>query len=186
MKNISRRLLIAGSLGATLLAAGCGDSVTKSTPETIDARVDAALQNLFETTPGAQKLADDSVGMLVMPLVTEAGFGFGGAYGRGALRIGDVSVDYYSVAEGSFGAQIGAQQFAYVLFFMTEEALQGFRSSPGVAAGADLKMTVMTDGEQLAANTKTAAAPVIAVVFGRTGVIAGATLEGQIYSRIKF
>jgi lipid-binding SYLF domain-containing protein len=40
----------------------------------------------------------DAAGMLVMPLVTEAGFGFGGAYGRGALRIGGTTVDYYSAA----------------------------------------------------------------------------------------
>jgi len=31
--------------------------------------------------------------MLVMPLVTEAGLGFGGAYGRGALQVNNVTVD---------------------------------------------------------------------------------------------
>ena len=83
----------------------------------IDARVDATLAE--------------------MPLVTEAGLGLGGAYGRGALRVNDVTVDYYSVTKASGGLQIGAQQYAHVLFFMTEQALTDFRRSPGWAAGAD-------------------------------------------------
>ena len=65
-----------------------------------------------------------------MPLVTEAGFGFGGSYGRGALRIEGVTVDYYSATKATFGFQIGAQQYAHALFFMTPEALEEFRRSP--------------------------------------------------------
>ncbi len=80
--------------------------------------------------------------MLVMPLVTEAGFGLGGSYGRGALRVGGTTVDYYSATQASFGLQIGAQQYAHVLFFMTEEALSEFRRSYGWAAGADLEYAV--------------------------------------------
>ena len=47
------------------------------------------------------ELRDKASGILVMPLVTKAGLGFGGAYGRGALRVNDVSVDYYSATSGS-------------------------------------------------------------------------------------
>ncbi|MEO0587537.1 MAG: HEAT repeat domain-containing protein, partial [Planctomycetota bacterium] len=42
-----------------------------------------------------------STGMLVMPLVTEAGLGIGGAFGRGALRVNDITVDYYSATRAS-------------------------------------------------------------------------------------
>ena len=61
----------------------------------------------------------------------------GGAFGRGALRIDGVSVDYYSAASASVGFQIKAQQFSHALFFMTEDALAGFRRSPGWEAGAE-------------------------------------------------
>jgi lipid-binding SYLF domain-containing protein len=54
----------------------------------IDARADAALDFMVQEVPGTAELMRDAAGMLVMPLVTEAGFGFGGAYGRGALRVG--------------------------------------------------------------------------------------------------
>ena len=107
-----------------------------------------------------------------------------GAYGRGALLINDVTVDYYSLVKGSGGLQIGAQQSAHVLFFMTEEALSDFRSSLGWAAGANVEYVVADKGDGLAAETTTALAPIIAVIFARAGLRVGATLEGTKYSRI--
>ncbi|MEO0503087.1 MAG: YSC84-related protein, partial [Pseudomonadota bacterium] len=136
------------------------------------------------TYPNTVSLSQKANGMLVMPLVTEAGFGFGGAYGRGALRVNDVTVDYYSVVKGSGGLQIGAQQFAHVLFFMTDEALVDFRRSPGWAAGADLEYVVSDKGESVAADTTTVLSPVLAAVFAQAGLRIGATLEGSKYTRI--
>ena len=124
------------------------------------------------------------VSELIMPLVTEAGFGLGGGYGRGALRVGNVTVDYYSVVKGSGGLQIGAQQYAHVLFFMTEAALQEFRQSSGWAAGADLEYVVSDQGDSLNADTNTVLSPVLAAVFGRAGLRIGATLQGSKYTRI--
>ena len=116
--------------------------------------------------------------------MTEAGLGFGGAYGRGALRVNDVTVDYYSVTKASGGLQIGAQQYAHVLFFMTEPALREFRSSPGWAAGAGLEYVISDKGDSVSADTTTVMAPVLAAVFGRAGLRIGATLEGTKYTRI--
>ena len=119
-----------------------------------------------------------------MPVITEAGLGIGGAYGRGALRVGDVSVDYYSAAKASAGLQIGGQQYAHVLFFMTEDALMDFRHSSGWAAGADIEYALPSGGRTIAAETTTSLAPVIAMVFGHAGLRLGASLEGVKYTRI--
>ncbi|MEM8537078.1 MAG: YSC84-related protein, partial [Pseudomonadota bacterium] len=119
-----------------------------------------------------------------MPLVTEVGLGLGGSYGRGALRVGPSTVDYYAAASGSAGLQIGAQQFSHVLFFMTPEALLEFRQSPGWAAGADIEYAVSDQSQMLRADSTTSLSPVIAVVFGQTGLRLGATLEGTKYTRI--
>jgi lipid-binding SYLF domain-containing protein len=118
-----------------------------------------------------------------MPLITEAGFFIGGAYGRGALQIRDVTVDYYSSTKASYGLQIGAQQYAHALFFMTPEALAEFRSSTGWAASADLKYATPEQGASIGKET-TEIDPVIALVFGQQGLIAGATLAGVKYTRI--
>ena len=181
---ISRRAFSLGILGATAAVAACGNGVGGSGAQTIDARVSATLNEMYNTYPNTIQLAQKANGMLVMPLVTEAGFGFGGAYGRGALRVNDVTVDYYSVVKGSGGLQIGAQQFAHVLFFMTDEALVDFRRSPGWAAGAALEYVISDQGDSVNAETTTVLAPVLAAVFGRAGLRLGATLEGTKYTRI--
>ncbi|SLN41669.1 hypothetical protein AQS8620_01617 [Aquimixticola soesokkakensis] len=179
----TRRRFLA--LGASALGlAACNNSISSNGGATIDARVDATLNYLYNDFPGTQQLRDKSVGILVMPLITEAGFGLGGAYGRGALRVGNTTVDYYNSAQASFGLQIGAQQYAHVLFFMTNAALSEFRSSAGWAAGADVEYAIANRGENLTAETTTSRAPVIAVVFGQAGLIAGATVRGTKYTRI--
>lgn len=184
MKIISRRNFAMAALAAVTMTAACGNGIGGRGDETIDARVDATLNHLYATHPNSRSLAEKADGILVMPVITEAGFGVGGGYGRGALRVGGTSVDYYSATKGSFGFQIGAKQYAHVLFFMTETALNDFRHSSGWAAGADLEYAFNDQGQNLSAETTTALAPVVAVIFGQAGLHVGATLEGIKYSRI--
>ena len=184
MTKLNRRTMLATTLIGSLALAACSNGVGNSAADQIDARVDTALDFLYANYPGTADLRDKSAGMLVMPLITEAGFGVGGAYGRGALRVGGATVDYYSAAQASFGLQIGAQQYSHVLFFMTQEALQDFRTSPGWAAGAELEYAFRDQAENISAETITATSPVVAVVFAQTGAIAGATVEGTKYTRI--
>ncbi|MEJ6478358.1 MAG: YSC84-related protein [Octadecabacter sp.] len=183
MTHLTRRTFALGAVAGTSLAA-CGNGIGGRGAETIDARVNSTLNFMYNQYPGTRDLANKSTGMLVMPLVTEAGFGFGGSYGRGALRVGETSVDYYSVTAASAGLQIGVQQSSHVLFFMAQNALVDFRRSSGWAAGADLEYALLYRGESVRAETTTSLAPVIAVVFGQTGLRIGATLEGTKYSRI--
>jgi lipid-binding SYLF domain-containing protein len=171
-------------LAAGLFLAACGNGIGSGGAATIDARVESTLNYMYSTYPGTRELADGAAGMLVMPLVTEAGLGLGGSYGRGALRIGPSNVDYYSAAAASAGFQIGAQQYSHVLFFMTQDALLEFRSSPGWAAGANVVYAINDQGEMLRAETTTSLSPVIAVVFAQTGLRVGATIEGTKYTRI--
>ncbi|MCE5972212.1 twin-arginine translocation pathway signal [Sinirhodobacter sp. WL0062] len=183
MTNLSRRsVLVLG--GAGLGLAACGNGIGSSGAARIDARVDATRDYLIQKYPGTQDLMRKAVGVLYMPLITEAGFGIGGSYGQGALRINNVTVDYYSAASASFGFQIGAQQYAHALFFMTENALADFRRADGWEAGADARYALPDRGGAIGADTTTSLAPVIALVFGQAGLIAGATLAGTKYSRI--
>ncbi|MFA8387542.1 MAG: YSC84-related protein [Pelagibaca sp.] len=183
MISIKRRELLFGLASATFVA-GCTNSAGRNGAAKIDARVGATLAEMYSQFPGTNQLSQKARGVLVMPLMTEAGLGIGGAYGRGALRVGDVSVDYYSAAKASAGLQIGAQQYAHVLFFMTEDALMDFRHSPGWAAGADIEYALPAGGKTIAAETTTSLAPVIAMIFGHAGLRLGASLEGVKYTRI--
>ncbi len=170
------------SAGAALVAA-CSNGVGTNNAARIDARVDATRDYLFGRYPGTQDLAAKSSGVLYMPLITEAGFGIGGGFGRGALRINDATVDYYSATRATIGLQIGAQQYAHALFFLTEAALSDFRRSGGWAAGADVRYATPDQGASIGKET-TELSPVVALVFGQSGLIAGATLAGVKYTRI--
>lgn len=178
---MTRRGLIF-SAGAFGLAA-CSNGIGSNGASQIEARVNATEQFLFSQYPGTQDLASRASGVLYMPLMTEVGAGFGGAFGRGALRIQGATVDYYSAANGSFGLQIGAQQYAHALFFMSPEALENFRRSSGWAAGADVRYASPEEGASIGKQT-TELDEVIAMVFGQQGLIAGASLAGIKYTRI--
>lgn len=182
MGIFTRRALI-GALGASGLLAACGNGIGGNGAATIDARVDATRDYLFGRYPGTRDLAAKSQGVLYMPLITEAGFGIGGGYGRGALRINDATVDYYSAARATIGLQIGAQQYAHALFFLTDAALSDFRRSTGWAVGADVRYATPEQGASIGKET-TELDPVVALVFGQAGLIAGATLAGVKYTRI--
>ncbi len=183
MNTLTRRGFAASILATTGLAA-CGNGIGGNGAGEIDARVAATQNFMFTRYPGTQDLANRAAGMLIMPLITEAGLGIGGSYGRGALKIGETTVDYYSATTGSAGFQIGVQQSSQVLFFMTQDALLNFRQSDGWAAGADVEYAISDQGETLSAQTTTSLSPVIAVIFAQTGLRVGATLEGIKYTRI--
>ncbi|NOD63169.1 MULTISPECIES: YSC84-related protein [unclassified Ruegeria] len=182
--RLSRRGFAFGMAGLTLTTA-CGNGVGTSNAATIDARVDATLTEMYAKYPNTVEIVNKSTGMLVMPLITDAGLIiFGGAYGQGALRINGATVDYYSAISGTAGLQFGAQQYAHVLFFMTEDALNDFRRSSGWTAGADIGYVVDATGNSLSADTTTLRSPVLAAVFGQAGLKFGATIEGTKYTRI--
>ena len=94
MTKMTRRAALL-ALGALPLAA-CSNGVGSSGAAKIDARVNATLNELYTRYPDTLNLADVAAGILVMPVVTEAGLGVGGSYARGALLVGGSTVDYYS------------------------------------------------------------------------------------------
>lgn len=184
---MSRSLLTRRSFAALLpitALAACGNGVGSGGASKIDHDADIALNYLYSSNPDAKDLADRAAGMLIMPQVTQAGLWFGGGYGKGVLRIGGQSVDYYSATQGSFGIQVGAQQYSYVLFFMTQEALRNFRSSSGWTAGASIQYVLSDQKGNFSTDTNKLTQPVVGVVFAQSGLVAGASVEGTKYTRI--
>ena len=182
-RAVSRRGLLLCA-GAAALLAGCANGVGAGGAARLDAEVDRTLNFLATSHPDARGLQERSVGQLVMPLMTEGGLLVGGSYGRGALRVGRATVDYYSATQASLGLQAGGQTYAHVLYFMNEPALRAFRTSSGWVAGAEVEYAYLTSGASLGADTVVVNLPVVAVVFGQSGLLAGASVEGTKYTRI--
>ena len=184
MTDVTRRAFLGSAGAAVLLTAGCANGVGSNGGAQIDARVNATRDYLFSRYPGTRDLAARSAGVLYMPLITEAGLFYGGAYGRGALRIRDVTVDYYSATKASFGLQVGAQQYAHALFFTNESSLAEFRRGAGWAVSGDLRYATPEEGGSIGKQTNEIDTGVEAFVFGQQGLIAGASLAGVKYTRI--
>ncbi|MDB5761125.1 MAG: twin-arginine translocation pathway signal [Herminiimonas sp.] len=166
-------------------AASAGTAADKRRRE-IDPGIDATLTRLYSTVPNSRELVTKANGTLVFPSVIAAGFGIGGQYGEGGLRIrGARTTEYYSLASVSVGLQIGAQSKAIVFLFMTQDALDKFRKSEGWAVGADASVAVLKVGANGSIDTTSATGPVLAFVLTNTGLMANLTLEGTKISRLK-
>jgi len=95
-----------------------------ATAKEIDVSVNVTLGKFHKDVKGAKEYLKTAKGILVFPNVYKAGFGIGGEYGEGALRIEGKTVDYYSTVAGSFGFQLGAQKKTLILVFTQKEALK--------------------------------------------------------------
>lgn len=182
MTSISRRAALGGLASAAVL--GTGLAAQAASRAEIDGNVARALETLKTRIGGSEELLDRAKGYLIMANVTKAGLLVGGEYGEGTLFVGGVPVEYYSVAAASIGLQAGVQRSNQALFFMTEGSLRDFRTADGWTASADAEIAIVDDGIGLRLDSATLNRPVIGFVFGREGLMAGASIEGSKYSRI--
>jgi lipid-binding SYLF domain-containing protein len=150
----------------------------------IDISVDAALNDFADKVRGGKEFLASAKGVLVFPGVLKAGFGIGGEYGEGALRIGGKTVDYYSTAAASFGFQLGAQSKRIVIVFMQADALKKFRASQGWEAGVDGSVALITLGVGGSIDTTNIKEPIIGFVFSNKGLMYNLTLEGSKYTKL--
>lgn len=182
---IRRRLLGAGLAAAALALAPLAPAQAADPADVIDLRVQHSIDDLLASVNGAGELMSRAKGMLIMPSITKAGLLVGGMYGEGALRIGGASVGYYSVGAASIGLQAGVQKFDQALFFMTTSALENFRRSSGWELAADAEVTAMNNNLAGTITSRTTQHPIIAVIYGQEGLMAGVSLEGAKYSKLK-
>jgi len=156
-----------------------------ATANEIDANVNASLNRFVKQVNGAQEFLDSAKGVLIIPKVVQGGLVVGAEYGEGALRIGGKTVGYYNIIAGSFGYQIGAQEKDIILVFMSDKVLKKFRNSENWKAGVDAEVTVVKVGADESLNTMKFKQPVVGFVFGQKGLMAGATIEGSKFTKLK-
>jgi lipid-binding SYLF domain-containing protein len=151
----------------------------------INASVKASMDRFKKQVKGSSEYLKAAKGALVMPNITKAGFIVAGQYGQGALRVGNKTVDYYSIAAGSLGWQIGAEKFDLIILFMTDEALQKFRNSQGWEAGVDAEITMIAVGVDVPVSTLVSQHPVLGFVIDQKGLMAGVSVKGAKFTKIK-
>lgn len=169
---------------ALLIGPHFSDGVQARSAKEIDVSVDVALDRFKNEVPGAKEFLKNAKGVLVIPNVIRVGFGLGGEYGEGALLIDGKTIDYYSVAAGSFGFQIGAQSKNIVIIFMDENVLTGFRDSLGWRAGVDGSVALIDYGAGGSVDTKNIQHPIVGFVFGVKGLMVNLSLEGSKFTKL--
>lgn len=155
------------------------------TAKEIDASVDAAIADFRKGVKGADEYLASAKGVLVVAEVKKVGLIVGGQWGEGALRIHDKTVDYYKMEAGSVGLQAGYQKANYLFVFLTQEALNEFRSGKGWAAGVDAGVTVVDGSVGTSIDTLKAKSSVVAFIFGKEGLMGGYSLKGQKLTKFK-
>ena len=184
---MKKRIFLFLAFAACLTFISVGFLTTTSFAKTaneIDAEVDAVLNLFPQYVKGGKEFLNTAKGVLIIPNILKAGLVLGGEYGEGALRIDGKTVDYYSLAAGSLGFQIGAQKTNLILVFMEEEALRIFRKSYGWKAGVDGSVAFIDVGAAKSLDTIDINHPVVAFLFGQRGLMAKATIEGSKFTKL--
>ncbi len=160
------------------------DPAYAKTKAEIDASATAAMSRFKKDIKGGTEYLKAAKGVLVMPGITKAGYVIGGQYGQGALEINGKTVQYYSLASGSLGYQIGAEKYDMVILVMTDEALNKFRKSEGWEAGVDAEATLIAVGADLTVETLRSQHPIAGFVFDQKGLMAGLSVKGAKFTPI--
>jgi lipid-binding SYLF domain-containing protein len=94
-------------------------------------------------------------------------------------------VGYYNSVAASYGLQAGVQSFGYVLFFMTNSAVDYLNRSGGWEIGVGPSIVVVDEGVARSLTSTTLKSDVYAFIFDQKGLMAGIGLQGSKITRIR-
>lgn len=170
---------------AVIISLGSINPANAATSQDLDKDSKQALQKLYETNSLAKKISQSAKAILIFPNIVKAGLIFGGGYGEGELIKGGTVENYYNSVTGSWGLQAGAQSYGYVMFLMTDKALDYLDKSRGWEIGVGPTVVVVDAGVAKNISTTTLKEDAYAFIFDQQGLMAGISLEGTKISKIK-
>ena len=144
------------------------------------------LAKLYAHSAKGRELGARARAILVFPRIVKVGLLVGGQGGQGVLIAGVTgeATAFYEIFSASFGLQAGAQTFSYVLFFITESALDDLKKNDNWVIGGGPSVVVVDQDMAETLNTATLTQDVYAIPFGEHGLMAGLDLEGSKITRI--
>jgi lipid-binding SYLF domain-containing protein len=168
-----------------VFAAFAAHSACAATAQDINRDSQQALQRLYRTNPLAENLSHSAKAILIFPNIVKAGFIFGGSYGEGELLNGGKVDGYYNSVSGSWGLQAGAQSYSYVVFLMTDKAINYLHKSEGWEIGVGPTVVMVDAGVAKNLSTSTLKDDAYAFISGQQGLMAGISIEGSKITAIK-
>ena len=181
-----RRLpwLLAMGLGAVMLGSSMGQAMA-ATAEDLNKDASQTLTTLYGHNPTAEVIAKKAKAILVFPKVIKAGLVFGGAYGEGVLMKAGKATEYYNSVSASWGFQAGAESYAYVVFLMSDKAVNYLAKSDGWELGVGPTVVAVNEGIAKNLSTSTLKDDAYAFITDQQGLMASLSIEGTKITRIK-
>jgi lipid-binding SYLF domain-containing protein len=170
---------------AALLLGGAAGGAGAATAEDLDKDSLQALQTLYKANPAAELVSKKARAILVFPKIVKAGLVFGGSYGEGVLLTGTKVTEYFNSVSASWGWQAGAESYAYVVFLMSDKAVQYLAKSKGWEFGVGPSVVVVNEGIAKNLSTSTLKGDAYAFISDQQGLMASLSIEGTKISRIK-
>jgi lipid-binding SYLF domain-containing protein len=185
--NSNRRRFHQSALmaAAALALAGLAGTASAADAANLDKDSAQALQNLYKARPVAETISKTAKAILVFPKVVKAGLVFGGSYGEGVLLKGTKVTEYFNTVSASWGWQAGAESYAYVVFLMSDKAVDYLEKSKGWEFGVGPSVVVVNEGVGKNLSTSTLKDDAYAFITDQQGLMASLSIEGTKISRIK-
>ena len=182
-RKISNTVLLFNMALFLITIFSAGQAFGKTAKE-LDAGADAVMDRFAEQVDGSEEVVRNAKGLLIFPSVKKGALILGGEYGKGVLRVGGTTVDFYRMISGSVGFQIGGQAKDIIIAFMSDAALKKFRESKGWEAGVDGNIALITVGAGERTSSAMAKQPIAAFVFDVKGLIADMSLKGAKFKKL--
>jgi len=179
------KFLLALTAATTLLLGAFSAVALAATAEDLDKDAAQALQALYQSRPAAQAIAKNAKAILVFPKIVKAGLVFGGSYGEGVLLKGAKVTEYFNSVSASWGWQAGAETYTYVVFLMSDKAVNYLAESKGWEFGVGPSLVVVNEGAGKNFSTSTLKDDAYAFINDQQGLMASLSIEGTKISRIK-
>ena len=111
----------------------------------------------FQAADGTERFFTEAYAYAVFPTIGKGGIGFGGAYGKGRVFQGGSYMGDASLAQLSFGFQLGGQAYSQIIFLQDKNAYDRF-SSGSFEFGAEASAVALTLGVQAKVGSNGASA----------------------------
>ena len=164
---------------------GLSASLSAKSAKSLDRDANEAINTFIAENKGGDAFLVKAKAFLVFPDIKEAGMFIGGKYGEGVLRVQRTTKAYYSIKSASIGMQMGAQQYAMIIAFTSDAALNKFLLDDDWNTDVDGKIAMAEWNSKEELDDIEFDDDMIAFVFDSKGMMGSLTLEGTKFKRIK-
>lgn len=171
MRRGAMVLVLAGPL-----LSGCSTApITQRGRDDLIQQATDTMKQMSAADPGVDSLIQRGYGYALFPEVTKGGLVFGGGYGQAVVYAQGQHVGYASLAQASFGVQVGGHMYRELIVFENKTALDRFREN---------RLDFTADAEAVLADSGAAANAqsidgIVVVVTPLAGAMAQAAIGGQ-------